>query len=287
MLFSKLIPHIIDATIDTYEYNRPLVTIRQGIGKISKGHYKIIHTIDLNEFDRIVNGIKPIIRYEINRTGALAPQLEHQLSTIENLLDQLRPISPSKFKRSINWIGSAWKWLAGNPDATDWDNILTKASELTENSNKYTVNEYLIKTTNEILDGFNRIKDEFDIDNTDKYEQTLFNKLGLIKEEISQIVMATQLAKKGIVHSQLLNKADIANILTQTGTLPFKNELQALRYAEPSIEVKDSLLLYVNSLPQTEDTLFNNILIRSIVKNNRNNRNNRKLKNMVYLTDAR
>lgn len=30
--------------------------------------------------------------------------------------------------------------------------------------------------------------------------------------------------------------------------------------------VKDSLLLYVISLPQTEDTLFNNIIIRSTAK---------------------
>lgn len=173
-------------------------------------------------------------------------------------------------KRSINWIGSAWKWLAGNPDATDWDQILSKTHELTINGDKqYKINEYIIKSNNGILDGYNRIIDEIDKDNTELFEQKLFNKEGIIKDEISKIVMATQLAKQGIVHSQLLSKADIASVISQTATLPFKNELQALEYAEPSLVIKNSLLLYVISLPKTEDTLFNNIIIRSTIKNNK------------------
>lgn len=259
-----------NATVETYEYSSPLVTIKQGYGRIIKGNYKIIHTIDLNEYDRVLNNLKPIVRYKVDKSGALGPQLEHQISKIENLLDQLRVRSPHKNKRSINWIGSAWKWLAGNPDATDWDKILAKTNDLTGNNNKqYTINQYLIRTTNEILDGYNRVVAEINTNKTDVFEQTLFNKLGLIKDEISQIVMATQLAKKGIVHSQLLNKADILNILSETETLPFKNELQALEYAEPSMVIKNSLLLYIISLPQTGETLFNNILIRSTVKNSK------------------
>lgn len=268
--FFRLTPYLTEAVVNTYEYASPLVTIKQGLGKIVKGNYKIIHTINLDDYERVVNTIRPIVQYEISKTGALVPQLEHQHLQIDKLLDQLRVRKPTKNKRSINWIGSAWKWLAGNPDATDWDTILAKTNDLTGNSNtQYTVNQYLIKTTNKILDGYNRIIDEIDTNNTDRYEQTLFNKLGLIKAEIAQIVMATQLAKKGIVHSQLLNKADITNILSRTETLPFKNELQALDYAEPSMIVKGSLLLYVISLPQTGDTLFNNILIRSTIKNNK------------------
>lgn len=196
--------------------------------------------------------------------------MEHQLYQIENLLDQLSIRNSSKHKRSIDWIGSAWKWIAGNPDATDWDKILTRTNDVVENNNRqYTVNQYLIKTTNNLLDNYNRIIAISNKDDTHKDAQILFNKLGLIKEEIAQIVMASQLAKRGIVHSHLLNKADILNILSQTNTLPYKNELQALQFAEPSMVIKDSLLLYIISLPQTEDTLFNNVILRSTIKNDK------------------
>lgn len=196
--------------------------------------------------------------------------MEHQLEQIENLLDQLKTKNLSKNKRSINWIGSAWKWIAGNPDATDWDKILEKTTDVIENNNRqYSVNKYLIKTTNSLLDNYNKIVAESNKDNTLSNAQTLYNKLGLIKEEIAQIVMASQLAKRGIVHSHLLNKGDIVNILSRTNTLPYKTEIEALQFAEPSMVIKDSLLLYIISIPQTEDTLYNNVILRSTIKNNK------------------
>lgn len=258
------------ATVDVYKYNNPLVTIKQGVGKICNGNYKIIHTINLNEYEQAVANIKSTMHYRTKNTGTLNLQIEHQLAIIENLLDQLHIKTNTKTKRSINWIGSAWKWIAGNPDATDWDNILNQTDTIINNNNKqYTINEYLIKTTNNLVDDYNRIITEADTDDTTRHAQILFNKLGLIKDEIAQIVMAGQLAKKGIVHSQILNKGDIANILSQTETLPYKNELQALQFAEPSMVIKDSLLLYIISLPQTEDILFNKIILRSTIKDDK------------------
>lgn len=253
--------------MDIYEYNSPIVTMKQGTGKIINGNYKIIHTIHLEEYERAVTEIKTVIRYQEKEAGPLGLQIQHQLSKVENLLDQLHVRNPTKTKRSINWIGSAWKWVAGNPDATDWDHILSQTNKITDNNNKqYTINKYLMKTTNSILDEYNKIITEAD---TNNMAQTLFNKLGLLKDEITQIVMAGQLAKQGIVHSQLLNKGDIDNIISRTETLPYKNELQALQFAQPSMVIKDSLLLYIVSLPQTEDTLFNNVILRSTIKNNK------------------
>lgn len=224
----------------------------------------------MEAYEQIIAELEPVIHYQTKKTGTLGLQMEHQLAQIKHLLDQLRIRRFPKNKRSINWIGSAWKWIAGNPDATDWDKILTKTNDVIENNNsQYTINEYLIKTTNNLLDDYNKIISESNRDDTYRYAQTLFNKLGLMKEEITQIVMASQLAKKGIVHSQILNKGDIMNILSQTNTLPYKNELQALQFAEPSMVVKNSLLLYIISLPKTEDMLFNNIILRSTIKNNK------------------
>lgn len=260
--------HWARATVNIYEYNSPIVTIKQGIGKISNGNYKIIHTINLKEYEKVVADIKHIVHFETRKSGTLGLQMEHQLYKIENLLDQLR--TNNRSKRSINWIGSAWKWIAGNPDATDWDTILNKTNDVLVNNNKqYTINEYLIKTTNTLLDDYNKVIAETNEGDTRRQSQTLFNKLGLIKDEIAQIVMACQLARTGIVHSQLLNKGDILNILSQTETLPYKNELQALQFAEPSMVIKDSLLLYIISLPQTEDMLFNNVILRSTVQHSK------------------
>ena len=49
-----------------------------------------------------------------------------------------------RLTRSIDWIGSAWKWIAGNPDAADWNNILKSQEDVIENNNEqYKINKEL------------------------------------------------------------------------------------------------------------------------------------------------
>lgn len=127
----------------------------------------------------------------------------------------------------------------------------------------------MIKTTNTLLDDYNRVIAETNENDTHRQSQTLFNKLGLIKDEIAQIVTACQRAKNGIVYSQLLNKGYILNILSQTETIPYRNELQVLQFAKPSMVIKDSLFLNIISLPQTEDMLFNNVILKFTVQHNK------------------
>ncbi|KAI8117681.1 hypothetical protein CVS40_10492 [Lucilia cuprina] len=53
----------------------------------------------------------------------------------------------TRHKRSIDWVSSAWKWIAGNPDATDWNTILESHQKLIENNEQqYVVNKDLFST---------------------------------------------------------------------------------------------------------------------------------------------
>lgn len=234
------------------------------------GNYKIIHLINLTTFEEVLDKMDTDINRLIPKNSAYLPQLELQKSKIRNLLEQLQDKTPRKEKRSINWIGSAWKWLAGNPDATDWDSIVAENNKLSTNNNRqYHINEYLTKVTDTLIDNYNKIIGVINTNTTEKYEQIIFNKLSLLKEEIGEIVLAGQLAKRGIVNSNLLSKIEISDILSKIESLPFRNELQAIEFAEPMMLVKKSVLLYVVCLPQTEGTTFNNIIVKSTIKNNK------------------
>lgn len=123
--------------------------------------------------------------------------------------------------------------------------------------------------TNDIIKIFNTILGETNRINIDKYEQMMYNKLSLIKEAIKEIVLAVQLAKKGIVNSNLLDRSEIRKILKETDTLPYSNEIEAVEYAEPSMITKDWTLLYVLSIPKTSSSTYDHIITRAITKNNR------------------
>ncbi|XP_055857313.1 uncharacterized protein LOC129920126 [Episyrphus balteatus] len=237
---------------------------------MTTGNYKIIHFINLTMFEEVISKINTDINHYIPKNSLFLPQIELQKTKIGNLLEQLQDKTHNREKRAINWIGSAWKWLAGNPDATDWDKIVFENNKLSTNNNRqYHINKYLTKVTDTLIDKYNKIIDKINTNITEKYEQIIFNKLSLLKEEIGEIVLAGQLAKRGIVNSNLLSKIEISDILSKMESLPFKNELQAIEYAEPMMLVKKSVLLYVICLPQTEDTTFNNIIVKPTVKNNK------------------
>lgn len=203
----------------------------------------------------------------INETSILKPQLEHQTKQIQQLIRRLKRVH-LKNRRSINWIGSAWKWIAGSPDATDWDTIIKSQNELISNNNEqYKVNSKLMETTNEMLQQYNKIISHIDSHITDKYEQMLFNRMSLLKSEINEIVLAEHLAKRGIINTNLLDKEEINQLIAQIETLPYENEIEAIEYAEPLIVVKETTLLYIISLPKTSINEYNHVIIRPTTRN--------------------
>nr|XP_036678371.1 uncharacterized protein LOC118879576 isoform X3 [Drosophila suzukii] len=38
--------------------------------------------------------------------------------------------APTRRQRSIDWLGSAWKWVLGSPDKSDWNAILKEEDSL-------------------------------------------------------------------------------------------------------------------------------------------------------------
>lgn len=120
----------------------------------------------MKRYEEIVNEISAIVQHQIRPDSILKPQLDHQLLQIQGLLGRLGIHTP-RGKRSINWIGSAWKWLAGNPDATDWDKIFTNENKIIENSNEqYKINNKLTETVNKLIADYNTIAKHLEHNNT-------------------------------------------------------------------------------------------------------------------------
>lgn len=232
------------------------------------GNVRLVHVIDLTNYEEILN--RTIVAVErTNRTSIIKHQLEHQIKYIKQMVHKLKGVN-SKRRRSINWIGSAWKWIAGSPDATDWDTVTKSQNDLIANNNEqYKINKKLMESTNEMLQQYNKIIEHLGNRADDKYEQMLFNRLSILKHEISEIVTAEHLAKSGIINTNLLDKTEINQLITQMETLPYENEIEAIEYAEPQIVIKGPIFLYIISMPKTSRDEYNHIIVRSTTKNNK------------------
>lgn len=251
-----------------YEFKGAIATIKRGQGRIINGTFNLVHVINLENYDEALKQIIPLVE-KVNSTNLMKPQLEFQINQIMESLKKLRGTSSRMQKRSINWIGSAWKWLAGSPDATDWDNILKSQNELIDNNNRqYKINREVMKVTNEVIGNYNLILKE--IKGMDQHlEQITFNKLGIIKEPLNEIVLAAEIAKRGIVNTNLLSRAEIQKILKETEVLPYFSEIEAIEYAQPKVVTNGQTILYVLSLPKTCNQQYDHVLARSTIKDSK------------------
>lgn len=71
---------------------------------------------------------------------------------------------PARHSRSINFLGSALKYVAGTPDRDDYDILLTKQKFLIENNNKQnTINSALQNKIIEIANTINQLKNHINV----------------------------------------------------------------------------------------------------------------------------
>lgn len=254
---------MVNANVQIFEYTyTPLVIIKVQPAKITDGNFKIIHPINITAYEKIYYLAIPMVRWHVNDTSPLKPQCEYLLNSIN---EQLQQLQPNRGKRSINWIGSAWKWIAGTPDAYDFDKLLTKQNELIENSNRQIlINRNIINSSNKMIDNFNQILEQLKDKTNENLAQTLFNKLLILKEEIDEITNAIHWAKKGIINTKILGKGELDQIMHEMDTLPYGNTAEALNYAAPSVAIKERLILYIVSIPLTSKKEYNHLILKSV-----------------------
>ena len=126
------------------QYRSPLVTFKYEKGWLVDGRFNLVIVINLGEYECLLNQTVAMLEKVIvgEKTKMV---INFHIDTISSQIDTFMG-KYRKQKRSINWIGSAWRWLAGNQDAADWDNVLKSEQSIVENNNhQYVINDRLFK----------------------------------------------------------------------------------------------------------------------------------------------
>lgn len=249
-----------------YHYDVPIVSIRAGNAWIINGNFKLVHVINITQYVSITENISALVEKRMPPSGNKDIINYHLTQTKE----RLRELGQTKTRnrRSIDWIGSAWKWVAGNPDAADWNSMLKSQNSIIDNNNEqYKINTQLLNTTRIVVEKTNELIKRFnEINNGREAEQIgqqTLNQVLVLKDAINEVVRACQLAKSGIINTNLLDKSEVENIITEIETLPYANAVEAIEYGNPSIYTNGALLLYVLSIPKLKKDFYHRILVRS------------------------
>lgn len=260
-----------NAEVEILDYTHSqLVVLKSGTAKIQSGNLKLIHIFQMEQYHQFLSGTLSMVQKNIPPSNPFYPLLTHELNQIENYINQ---ISVHKTKRSLNFIGSAWKWIAGNPDHDDFELASTKINQVIENNNKQVlINEQhnerinnITKVTNEII---NMIKKD------SLFEQTLIlstqYKIKIIKEELLHIIQSIQLAKSNIVNSNILSKNELSTILNnfKKNHIPYASVEEALEFINVKVAHNSSHLFYIMDVPLTYETNYEKLIVKPVKRNN-------------------
>lgn len=248
-----------------------VVLIESGIGKIQTGTFKILHVINIKEYHDTLERIKDDLAKGIPDNHPLLPFLHNDITTLSHLINRLMPEERSK--RSLDEIGTAWKWLAGSPDHDDLMLLKNKINELTDNSNnQLIINRDLIERMQEITNATNSISKI--LKTSEDFRNTLIlqakYKVEILKEEITNINSAIHLTKSNIVNTFILSEIEIRKIeeIFNQDEIPFQNIEQALNFARIKIVNNSTNIIYIISIPKTVKEICNVITIRPVKNQN-------------------
>lgn len=254
--------------------NSQLITINLGNSKLQNGTFKLIHMIDLGLYSNITEHLEEIVKTKIATNHPFYPILTTELSQIKNYINQLNIKKNLKNKRSIDIIGTAWKWIAGSPDHHDYNILVDKVNTVLGNNNdqvlinkltRQRINE-ITNITNEILKLFKSYKNV--------YNEIAFKlkfKLELIKEELLNVAYAIHWAKANIINSFILsnNEIMVTEQIMKKNDIPYINIDEALEFAEIKIATDSKSLIYIVSLPTVYSNNCERILLKAVKKGNK------------------
>lgn len=269
-----------------------IIVTKLGIVRIRAGYSRFIHKIDLKIIEKnldyvetTANSIKPV-EHHLGRT------LKYKLQHARNQLSGLKPI---RQKRGlIDALGTAIKFIAGNPDSEDLRNIQEnlvsieqKENGLITNSNRqYKVNSIfeeklnnitktLHKVTQSILQSSNTPSDLqvisiiFEVDEINQIlriigEQIEFAKLNVIHKDLFT------LEEKEKFYSFLKNQMVSINQLDEvfkycSGNIAFSNNQAVILIKLPMLEKETFELLELHTLNRNESKIDTHI--RYVAKN--------------------
>lgn len=257
---------LVGADVKILDYtNSQIVTMDAGTARLQTGTFKLIHVIETDRYQELIDNMQETVSKNISESHFLRPFLVHELIEMQSYLDRLKP----RAKRSLNFIGSAWKWIAGNPDHDDFEIIKKKTDEILADNNKQVViNKLTVEKVNEIIGKTNEILRTLNYDETmkEKLITHLKLKIDILKEEIVNIQYAIHWAKVGIVNSFILSPSEI-NIVKQilnNELISFVNLEQVFEFAEIKIASDKNSIIYIISIPTTDNTSCNKILVKPI-----------------------
>jgi len=217
------------------------IPISEGSVAIIDGFEYLMHQTNLSAYDLMAQETLNITEHLLDSGGKTALKLDAQ--EIIHLLSTLRVHHIQA--RSINFLGTALKYIAGTPDFDDFEHVRFIQERLLDNNERQSlINSELQQKINNVTDALNKIMkiNKGMPNDNNNFLQLVIHRNRIIITELTNIIYSVTLAKLNIVNPTLLNKNEVESVL-------FKEKFE-------NISVSDILNDASIKAMQSEDSLY-------------------------------
>jgi len=161
-----------------------------------------------------------------------------------------------RITRSINFLGSTLKFIAGTPDADDFEKVRNIQDRIADSNNKQIlINSELQRQINNIADTLNTVLSQQKkvTENGGHLFELIMQRNRMISMELNNIIYSVMLAKLQVINPILLETAEIENIFSNNN----KNNLslsEVMSVSSIKVMQNEEIIVFVIKYPIVKET---------------------------------
>lgn len=242
------------------------ISLRKGDVGLYEDYIYLIHNINLTEFESIIGDIS-----DLRKMFSISEQkesLDADANEMSRLLSSLK-LGERRHRRSIDFLGSAIKFIAGTPDHDDFVLLGERQSRLVGAQNQQVeVNSELTEKINELTERINLIKKEY-YDISEPRFPELFQIITIRNQRVISLltnaVYSVTLAQLNIVNPVILTDQGVLSIVKQEEIPITISELTSSSTVK--IYVSNNVFKYLVKVPNII-TICSLIVVYPVIHNN-------------------
>lgn len=254
-----------DVKIDLQDLGRqPLLVFHHNEARIRLDYRYYIHHFNLTSIKSQVRNLKN--QFENFSKNQFTDLIIEKFNEIDFAFKSIDPL-----KRHKRWdrLGSAWKFLAGNPDANDLRIINSSINNLIINNNEQIkINREINLQLKEAIFKTQKAINLFNIGSVEMYCTKILFHLNYLTEKLNQIIETITLAKLGIVNEKVLSQQEIEILISDLDkeNVTVHTGIEAISYASTAILSNRLEIALIIKMPKLDPRIFDKVHIYPIVQ---------------------
>ncbi|XP_055619049.1 uncharacterized protein LOC129764211 [Toxorhynchites rutilus septentrionalis] len=246
---------------------QPILVFHQGEARIRLDHKYYIHHFNLTTIKTQVKGLR--IQFENFSKNQFTDLIIGKFNEIDFAL---RSIDPVRRHKRWNSLGTAWKFLAGSPDANDLKIINSSINNLISNNNEQIkINREINLQLKEAIFKTKKAIEVFNVGSAEMYCTKMLFHLNFLSEKIGLIIDTIMLAKLGIVNEQILSSKEIEILIADLAreNVTVHTAVQATNYATTSVASNNLEIALIIKMPKLDPRTFSKVRLVPIIHENK------------------